>query len=737
MCSAHDEMTPASRRSICAPRKTIHAFYANQRPFRPSEQSNRRSAVNTISSKTSLTIIRCGMRAMYKRVGPLRALAISAAGLSLALAGLCASTAFIAGVFNNQAALGAPLFIWGDADVYAPWSIFAWSKVWAHDFPKPFAIAHLIAFMGVAAGFVTWFAGVRTRSPLPVFGKEAWAKFSDIESAGLFASSGAVLGKFQGEIVAYDGPGHQILIGASRSGKGRGHVVPTLLTWNGSALVLDVKGELDHGDPRHGFPGTSGFRRQLGAVLRFAPTDMRSNAFNVLFCVRKGANEVRDVQNIVDIIIEPKGESRGAEQFWNNSAKIVITGIIIQVLYAEPVERKTLAIVREKLRDLDRTCDEMRRTLHRLNPTTNMPEVHAEVLHAAESYLAGEERLRSGIKATAESFFGIFADPIVAEKTSRSDFAIGDLMCADKPVTLYLQPPPSDAQRLMPLMRLFIAQVARSLMEDQTRDAAGRIKKHRLLLVLDEFPQLGRIDFFEKMMGAMAGYGLKAYLVCQSLNHIIRAYGRDNVILDNCALVTTFAAADPETAKHIANMAGETWEVRPQESEQRPRSLFGPRKGAITYREERRPLMLPADVRALPRDEQLIFAAGVKPIRAKKLKFDREPIFANRLLPPAAQEAPAPPVHDWIDVRALGMLPAEKKTVTAGRAKARADKVSSSPLPQNDLFGESGQPANAETNAAKSTPKISELALAGFRQAPAEASDVQAEAPRAARGTGI
>ncbi len=161
----------------------------------------------------------------------------------------------------------------------------------------------------------------------------------------------------------------------------------------------------------------------------------------------------------------------------------------------------------------------------------------------------------------------------------------------------------------------------------------ARRKQHTLLLALDEFPQLGRMPFFETMMGAMAGYGIKAYLVCQSPNHIARFYGRDNVILDNCHIVTSFAAADGDSAKRIADMAGEVWEVRPQHSEQRPRSLLGPHKGAITYRKERRPLMLPGDVRQLPRDEQLIFVSGSKPIRAKKLKFDHEPIFVKRLMP--------------------------------------------------------------------------------------------------------
>lgn len=638
------------------------------------------------------------------------------------LAGFSVATQFVAATFNYQAALGSPLFRLGESAAYAPWAVIGWTERWAENFPKPFATARLIVFAGFAFGLLIAAIALQRRFQLKPFGKEAWARFADVEAADLFADQGAILGKLDNEILAYDGPGHQILIGASRSGKGRGHVVPTLLSWNGSALVLDVKGELDHGDPRHGFPGTSGYRTLLGPVFRFAPTQASSNCFNPLLEVRKGQSEIRDIQNIVDIIVDPRGETRGAERFWNDSAKNILTGVILQVIYTEPIERKTLAVVREKLADLDRTADQMRLTLHRLNTGTNLPEVHPEILHAATSYLTGEERLRSGIKATAESFFGIFADPTVAEKTSRSDFRIGDLMCADRPVTLYLQPPPSDAPRLMPLMRLFISQVSRTLMEDQTHDAQGREKRHRLLLMLDEFPQLGRLDFFEKMMGAMAGYGLKAFLVCQSLNHVIKAYGRDNTILDNCHCVTSFAAADPETAKHIAEMGGEVWEIRPQESEQRPKSIIGPRKGAITYREERRPLLLAGDVRGLPQDEQLIFVSGCKPIRAMKLRFDCERVFAERLRPPAPSSATLAHDSEWRNVRALGRLSKEKMPVTPAK-QAPAAAV---PRAQADLFEAAAEtPPSAAAPAPPPAPppsspvadggaKLSDLALAGF-----------------------
>jgi type IV secretion system protein VirD4 len=442
------------------------------------------------------------------------------------------AASLVAQIFAHQAALGAPFLVLGELRLYAPWRLFEWSADWSETYSRPFAAANLIVMSGLVLGAGAAALIVRSCQKIKPFGLAAWAPFKEVRAAGLFAGTGCVLGKFEGELLCFAGQEHQILIGASRSGKGRGHVVPTLLSWPHSALVLDVKGELADGDARVGFAGTSGFRERLGPVLRFAPTRPDSASFNPLLEVRRGANEVRDVQNIVEILVDPQGDGRH-QDFWDRSAKTILVGVILHVLYGEAPQRKTLAVVREKLRDLDATAQNMKSTLHRLNPITNRPEVYPEALHAAESYLAGEERLQSGVKATAESFFGLYADEIIAAKTATSDFRIGDLMCCERPVTLYLQPPPSDAPRLTPLLRLLINQIARSLMEHQTEDAQGRAKAHRLLLLLDEFPLLGRMPFFETMMGAMAGYGLKAFLVCQSLNHVTKTYGRDNVIIEN------------------------------------------------------------------------------------------------------------------------------------------------------------------------------------------------------------
>ncbi len=660
----------------------------------------------------------------------------SVASALILLAGASTATAYLANGFDHHGALGARFALSESITLYPPWSALSWSNRFAEQFPRPFAISNLILIATFLIALIPMRFAIKNRAFHKPFGLAAWGKFEDAEEAGLFGQQGTVLGKLDGEILCYEGLEHQLLIGASRSGKGRGHVVPTLLAWPASALVLDVKGELADGDGRHGFPGTAGYRETMGPVLRFAPTKTDSCAFNPLMEVRIGDHEVRDVQNIIEIITDPAGDQRYSD-FWDKAAKQVLVGVILHVLYSEPLHRKSLVVVREKLANLKATCEIMARTLHRVNPDTEKPEVHYQCQLGAASFIANEERLQSGLKATAESFFGLFADPLVADKTSRSDFRLADLMCGPKPTTLFLQPPPSDAPRLMPLMRLVLNQLARSQMEHQEFGSDGRKKKHNLLLCLDEFPQLGRMPFFETAMGAFAGYGLKAYLVCQSLNHIIRAYGRDNVILDNCHIVTAFAAADMNTAGEIARMAGEAWEMRPQHSEQKPSSILGPKRGTITWREERRPLLLPGDVRQLKRDEQLIFVSGTKPIRAKKLRFDQERIFVRCLRPSSGTRPQLSTAHDWTNILPVAFLPPEPKLsqVTPSSSKRVAKRKASAPspspqanagsVPQQADFYAALQPAqSARTTDASPPPlpptedrppSVSEIASAGIR----------------------
>ena len=129
--------------------------------------------------------------------------------------------------------------------------------------------------------------------------------------------------------------------------------------------------------------------------------------------------------------------------------------------------------------------------------------------------------------------------------TRRCDWRIRDLVEGAAPATLYLVVPPSDISRTKPLVRLILNQIGRRL----TEELEPKRRRHRLLLMLDEFPALGRLDFFESALAFMAGYGLKSFLIAQSLNQIEKAYGQNNSILDNCHVRVSFATNDERTAK--------------------------------------------------------------------------------------------------------------------------------------------------------------------------------------------
>ena len=349
----------------------------------------------------------------------------------------------------------------------------------------------------------------------------------------MLGPDGVVLGRHTQDYLRHDGPEHVLCFAPTRSGKGVGLVVPTLLTWPGSCIVHDIKGE--------NWTLTAGFRAKHGRVLLFDPTNARSSAYNPLLEVRQGEWEVRDVQNIADILVDPEG-SLDKRNHWEKTSHSLLVGAILHVLYAE--KDKTLAGVANFLSDPRRPVEA---TLRAMMDTPHLGEagVHPVIASSARELLNKSENERSGVLSTAMSFLGLYRDPVVARVTARCDWRIADLVGSRQPVTLYLVVPPSDINRTKPLIRLILNQIGRRL----TEELAGSGKRHRLLLMLDEFPALGRLDFFESALAFMAGYGLKGFLIAQSLNQIERAYGPNNAILDNCHVRVSFATNDERTAK--------------------------------------------------------------------------------------------------------------------------------------------------------------------------------------------
>ncbi len=228
------------------------------------------------------------------------------------------------------------------------------------------------------------------------------------------------------------------------------------------------------------------------------------------------------------------------------------------------------------------------------------------------------------------SFLGLYRDPMVAKVTARCDWRIGDLVDGAKPATLYLVVPPSDISRTKPLIRLVLNQIGRRL----TEDLQAKSKRRRLLLMLDEFPALGRLDFFESALAFMAGYGLKSFLIAQSLNQIEKAYGQNNSILDNCHVRVAFATNDERTAKRVSDALGVATELRAMKNYAGHR--LSPWLGhlMVSRQETARPLLTAGEVMQLPPADELVLVSGVPPIRAKKARYFEDRRLAERVRPP-------------------------------------------------------------------------------------------------------
>ena len=260
-----------------------------------------------------------------------------------------------------------------------------------------------------------------------------------------------------------------------------------------------------------------------------------------------------------------------------------------------------------------------------------VPRVHPVVASAAREVLNKSENERSGVLSTAMSYLGLYRDPVIAAVTSSSDWRIADLVDATHPVSLYLVIPASDISRTRPLIRLVLNQLGRRLTENRVRAVADN--RRQLLLMLDEFPALGRLDFFESTLAFMASYRIRAFLIAQSLNQIAKAYGESNAILDNCALRVAFATSDERTAKRISDALGTKTEFRAQRNYAGHRLAPWLSHLMVSRQESARQLMTPGEVMTLPASDEIVMVSGQPPIRAQKLRYYSDPNFKSRVVP--------------------------------------------------------------------------------------------------------
>ena len=595
---------------------------------------------------------------------------IPAMGIVSLAAGLQSATQFFASIFNYHEALGSHVH-----HFYAPWSIIQWSAKTYQQYPDEIMragsvglLVSAVGLLGVAMAQVV--AANTAKANQYLHGSARWAEKKEIQAAGLLpknrsflelvtgrdtpTSSGVYVGGWEDKnghfyYLRHNGPEHVLTFAPTRSGKGVGLVVPTLLSWPASAVVTDLKGEL--------WSLTSGWRKKhaKNKVLRFEPAVSNGSVcWNPLDEIRFDTeNEVGDIQNLASLMVDPDG--RGLESHWQKTAFALLVGVMLHALYKAKDENITATLPsidamlsdphRDNIRDL---------WVEMVNYPHKDGKNHPVVGSAARDMLDRPEEEAGSVLSTAKSYLALYRDPVVAGNISRSEFCIKDLMHQDAPATLYIVTQPNDKARLRPLVRIMVNMIVR-LLADKLEFNQGRPVahyKHRMLMMLDEFPSLGKLEILQESLAFVAGYGIKCYLIAQDLNQLKSretGYGSDEAITSNCHIQNAYPPNRIETAEHLSRLTGQTTVIKEQitTSGRRTSTLLG--QVSRTIQEVQRPLLTPDECLRMPgpkknaqgeieeAGDMVIYVAGYPAIYGKQPLYFKDPIFKAR----AAIAAPA------------------------------------------------------------------------------------------------
>lgn len=588
------------------------------------------------------------------------------------------ATQYFAALLGYQAGLGeAVLGFSSGLKVYQPFSWWGWNYEWMNQTGPMQDYITRMQFVLVAGAIVSVVIAVylayqrslKSELPEDLHGSARFAEERDVEkmnlvsherregkplrrktvkyrALGIYVGAYPVKGGQKLKVMRYNEPAHVLVFAPSRSGKGVGLVLPTLLSYPHSTATNDIKGE--------NFELTSGFRHTAGSlVIRFDPTalDQKSidgkSRYNVAACwnvleeIRAFTEyDVMDAQNIAAAIADPNGE--GMDDHWVSTSYELLTGVLLHVLYYE--RDKSLTGVATYLADPSFTDPEQmyNRMLDAEHDPSgimgwedssgNATKTHPAVAVAARSMLNKDEKERNSVLSTAKTKLSLYTEPIVARNISRSDFRINDLMNHDKPVSLYIVVPPSDKERLRPLIRLFITFLLRWLTSKMEFEdgASAKSYRHRLLLLVDELASLRKLDQLQDGLSYIAGYGITAYLFVQDTIQLKEAYGDNETISAGCQLRIAFAPNTLQTADDLSKMTGLT--TRKRQNVSYSGSRISSMLGQMSVSEElvERPLLTPDEVMRLPRDELLVFNSGHPVIRGKKLYYYKMAEFLNR-----------------------------------------------------------------------------------------------------------
>lgn len=476
-----------------------------------------------------------------------------------------------------------------------------------------------------------------TRTQRPLHGDARFADASEVACAGLLAGSrgtdtpAILIGRFRGRFLALPGQLSVMLSAPTRSGKGVGVVIPNLLNWPDSAVVLDIKGE-NHA-------ATAGYRAACGqAVYAFSPFDESacSHRWNPLGSLRTSPlHRIGDLLAIGQVFYPSDSCATSSEAFFNDQARNLFLGLGLLLLETPELPRTIGELLRQSS-GKGRSLKEHLATLIAQRAEANRP-YSDECVDALQRLLANSENTLSSVVATLNAPLTIFADAIVDAATSGDDFDLADVR--RRRMTVYVRVPPHRLANARPLLNLFFSQlVSLNTRVLPQQDPALRFQ---CLLVNDEFAAMGRVVVIAAAAAYLAGYGLRLLTVVQAMSQLDAVYGdkEARTFATNHGLQILFAPREQRDAEEYSAMLGHFTQRATSRARSRSMGAHGHSTLSRTESDQRRALLLPQEFKELGRDRLVVIVENCKPILAEKIRYHREPVFRARLC--AAPAVPA------------------------------------------------------------------------------------------------
>lgn len=448
-------------------------------------------------------------------------------------------------------------------------------------------------------------------------GEARFARESEIRREQLRSKSGIIVGQKGGRYLVFGGTEHVLLEAPTRAGKGVGVVIPNLLSWADSVVVLDVK--------RENWDITAGFRARHGqAVYLFDPLDPegRTARYNPLSFIDRldDVDVVNELQKIGGMLF-PAPEK--ADPFWAEAARAAFVGVGALVA-ANPA--------------LPFTIGEIYRRLTTGDPKVELPKVVEEAqkrgqrlsqacVSALSDFTSASDNTFSGIKQTITSKLSLWLNPYVDAATSETDFDLRQVR--RERISIYLGVSPDNIDRIAPVYNLFLQQ----LIDLNTRELPASGGQVPVLLLLDEFARLGKAPVIASAFSYVAGYGLRLLPVIQSRSQPRGIYGADvtDEIIANCGLEVVFTPKELRVANELSERLGFfTMNVK-----SKSRTIHGMLANrSISESDQRRALMMPQELMQMPKGELLLLRGGIPPVRARKIEYFRSRHFTSRISDP-------------------------------------------------------------------------------------------------------